>query len=182
VVLVNILAVLVLSFSLVGGFKEGAVKRGFSLLAMLIAIPLAATFYRLPAILLSFLPGDNWENFIGFYITLAFITVLMHIAFFLPRRIVQKTWGKGTLFRWAGSALNIIETSIGLAVFTLIIGAYPIIDWLERVVTGSGVLTWLVTSLGFVEAMLANALRGAGISAFAGPVLSLLGQIFMAAP
>ncbi len=181
-VLVEILAILALFFSLVGGFKEGAVKRGFSLVAMLTAIPLASTFYRLAATILSFLPGDNWENFVGFFVTLAFFSVILHIAFFLPRRIVQKLWKKGLLYRSVGSALNIIETSIGLAVFTLIIRAYPIIDWLERAVSGSGVLSWLAAHLGFVEAMLSNALSGTGISAFAGLVLNLFGQIFPAAP
>ena len=146
------------------------------------AIPIAATFFHLLATILSFLPGDDWNNFIGFFITLSFITVLFHIAFFLPRRIIQKVWNKGLLFRLLGGALNVLETAIGLAVFTLIVRAYPIIDWLERAVTDSSATTWLVTHLGFVETLLTNALRDRGIAVFAEPLLSLISQIFLVSP
>jgi len=182
VIWVDILVALALFFSLIGGFKEGAVKRGFSLLALLIAIPIAATSFRLLATILSFLPGENWNNFIGFFITLAFITVILHIAFFLPRRFIQKAWNKGPLFRLTGGALNVLDTAIGLAVFALIVRAYPIIDWLERAVTNSSALTWLVTHLGFVETLLASVLRDKGIAVFAEPLLSLASKIFFLTP
>jgi len=179
---VDILVALILFFSLIGGLKEGAVKKGFSLLALLIAIPVAATFFRLPATLLSFLPGENWNNFIGFFITLAFLTAILHIAFFLPRRIVQKTWSKGLLFRLTGGALNVLNSAIGMVVFALVVGAYPIIDWLERAVTASSALTWLVNYLSFVEAWLAKVLQGTAITVFTGPISTLVSQISFLTP
>lgn len=174
---IDILVALILFFSLIGGLKEGAVKRGFSLLTLLIAIPVAATFFRLPATILSFLPGENWSNFIGFFITLAFLTAILHIAFFLPRRIVQKTWSKGLLFRLTGGALNVLNTAIGMVIFALLVKAYPIIGWLERAVTESSALTWLVTYLSFVEAWLAKVLQDTAIAVFTEPLLTLVSHI-----
>ena len=78
----------------------------------------------------------------------------MQPLFLLPRKLIQKTWIKGVLFRLLGSALNIFNSAIGLVVFTLLFRAYPIFAWLERGVTDSSVLTWLVVNLSFVQAML----------------------------
>ena len=181
-ILVSIVAVIVLFFSFIGGLKEGAVKNFFSLIALLIAIPITATSFHLLATILSFLPGDDWNSFIGFFISLAFIAAILHIAFFLPRRFIQKVWNKGLLFRSTGGALNVLDTAIGLAVFALIVRTYPIIDWLERAVTDSSALTWLVTHLGFVETLLGNALRDRGIAVFAEPILSLMSQIVLVSP
>ena len=156
---VNIIASLILLFSLIGGLREGAVKQLFYLIALFIAIPLAGISYHLLANLLSFIPGENWENFLGFFIMLALISVILYFVFLLPRRFVQKVWKKGLLFRLIGAALNIFNAAIGMVVFTLVLQAYPIFGWLEEVVTGSGVLTWLVVHLGFVQAMLPEVFR-----------------------
>jgi uncharacterized membrane protein required for colicin V production len=154
IVLVNILAIVVLGLSFVGGFKDGVVKSFFSLLALIIAIPLAGVSYHLLAGILSFLPGENWENFLGFFITIALISVILHSIFFLPRKFLHKLWPKGGLLRLIGGGLNIFNAAIGMVVFTLVLLAYPIFNWLEEVVAGSGILTWLVVQLGFVKTML----------------------------
>ena len=161
--LVNIIAVIILILSFLGGLKEGAVKNLFSLAVLIIAILLAGLYYLI-ATILSFLPGTNWENFIGFFITIGIISLIMHFIFFLPRRIAQKIWGKGILFRLLGGGLNVLNAGIGMVVFTLALGAYPIIDWLERAVTNASVLMWLVKLLSFVEAMLPEAFQNAAIS------------------
>jgi len=158
---VNILAVLVLFFSFIGGLREGAVKHFFSLIALLIAIPLAGVSYRLLAAVLSFLPGKDWENFVGFFVTLALISIILYFVFLFPRALIQKTWNKGVPFRLIGGALNIFNSAIGLVVFTLVVRAYPIFGWLERVVTASSVLTWLVVNLRFVQAMLPEVFQAA---------------------
>ena len=151
---VSILAVLILLFSFIGGLREGAVKSFFSLIALIIAIPLTGVSYHLLANVLSFLPGDNWENFVGFFVTLALISIVLHFVLLLPRKFAQKAWDKGVLFRLIGGVLNILNSAVGMVVFTLLIQAYPIISWLEQAVTGSGVLIWLVMQLSFVPAML----------------------------
>lgn len=131
---------------------------------LIIAILLAGLYYYLIATILSFLPGTNWENFIGFFITIGIISLILHFIFFLPRRIAQKIWGKGVLFRLLGGGLNVLNAGIGMVVFTLALGAYPIIDWLERAVTNASVLIWLVKLLSFVEAMLPEAFQNAATS------------------
>jgi uncharacterized membrane protein required for colicin V production len=152
--IIDIFVIIILILSFIGGLKDGAVKSFFSLLALIIAIPLAGLSYRLLATLLSFLPGINWENFIGFFITFGIIIAILHLIFLLPRKIIQKIWKKGCLFRLLGGFLNTFGAGIGMVVFTLLLRAYPIFDWLERWVSSSGVLMWLVKALGFVQSML----------------------------
>ncbi len=170
---VSLLTVLILLFSLFGGLKEGAVKQFFSLVALLIAIPLAGISYRLPAALLSFLPGQNWENFLGFFIALVVISIILHFVFFLPRKFARKVWNKGLLFRLLGGALNILNSAIGLVLFALVVTAYPIFHWLQQAVTASSVLGWLVESMGFVPAMLPEVFKSA-VPSFVTAMIRLL--------
>ena len=174
---VSILAALVLFFSFIGGLRDGAVKRFFSLVALIIAIPLTGVSYHLLANILSFLPGENWGNFVGFFVTLALISIILHFVLLLPKKLTQKVWDKGFLFRLIGGALNIFNAAIGLAVFTLLLQAYPIIGWLERVVIDSSVLTWLVEHLSFVQTMLPEIFQDAAIMVVATPVLCLVDKI-----
>ena len=168
---VNILVIIILSFSFFGGLKEGAIKSFFSLIVLIIAIPLAGLYYYLIATILSFLPGTNWENFVGFFITLGLISVILHFILLLPRKIMQKVWKKGIFFRLLGGTLNILNASIGMVVFTLALGAYPIIEWLEQAVTNSSVLVWLVERLSFVQAMLPEVFQNAATLIVTGSVM-----------
>ncbi|MFQ5996537.1 MAG: CvpA family protein [Dehalococcoidales bacterium] len=168
---VSIIAVIILILSFFGGFREGAVKQLFNLVILIIAIPLTGLSYHLIAALFSFLPGENWENFFGFFITLAIISVILHFIALLPRKIVQKLWRRGLFFRLIGGALNVLNASIGMVVFTLALLAYPIFDWLERWVAGSSVLASLVEIFGFVQAMLPEVFQHAATLAVAGSLI-----------
>ncbi len=159
--LVSILTVIILILGFFGGAKEGAVKRLFSLTVFLAAIPLSGASYRLVASLLSFLPGRNWENFVGFFIALVVIGVILHVIFWIPQKIVRTIWKRGIIFRLAGGISNLFQTAIGLVLFTLLISAYPVFDWLEAAVTGSGVILFLMERLGFVAEMLPAVFRSA---------------------
>ena len=129
---VSLFAIFILLLSLLAGLKEGAVRHFFNLLAVLIAIFIAGLFYHLIAGLLSFLPGENWENFISFFIAFAIVVALLQLAFLLPRRLINKIWKRGFLYRLLGAALNAVNASIGLTVFALVLNAFPIFDWLAR--------------------------------------------------
>ena len=170
---VDIVVAIILVLSLVGGLKEGAVKSFFSLLALIIAIPLAGISFHLLANIISFIPGEDWESFVGFFITLALISVILHFIFLLPRKFIQKAWNKGGLFRLTGGVLNIFNSAIGMVVFALLVLAYPIMGWLERAVTESSILTWLITHLSFVQAMLPDIFQDAATTVSAGLALSL---------
>lgn len=159
---VSIIAGLVLFFSIIGGIKDGAVKSGFSLLALLIAIPLTGSFYGILAGVLSFLPGADWEGFIAFFVALAVMSVILHLIFLLPRKLIQKLWNGGGLYRLIGGVLNLVNSAIGLGVFALVLKTYPIWDWLEGAMSASGVIIWLVNHLTFVQSLLPEVFRHAG--------------------
>ena len=165
---VDILVSIILFFSFFGGLKEGAVRNFFSLIVFIIAIPLTGLSYQLIAAIFSFLPGTNWENFISFFITLGIIGVISQLVLLMPRKIIQKVWNRGTFFRFLGGILNVLNAGIGLVVLTLVIGAYPIIEWLERVVASSSVLARLVEQLSFVPAMLPEIFQNATVVVAAG--------------
>jgi len=172
---VSIIAILILFFSFVGGIKEGVVKSFFNLISLIIAIPITGASYHILANLLSFLPGDDWENLVGFFITLAIVSVILHFIFLLPRKLIQKLWKKGLLYRIAGAVLNVFNASIGLTLLTLALLTYPIWGWLERAVAGSSVLIWLVGHLGFVQSLLPELFRDVAITVLNVPMLGLVG-------
>ena len=167
----DILAAIILIISFFGGIKEGAVRNFFSLVVLVIAIPIAGRYYYLIASIISFLQESNWENFIGFFITLAIVSVILRFIFFLPGRLIQKIWKRGLLFRLLGGALGILNASIGMVVFVLAVEAYPVIEWLERIITSSGVLMWLVELLSFVQVLLPEMFRGTAVAVAAGLVM-----------
>jgi uncharacterized membrane protein required for colicin V production len=159
--LVSLFVLFVLLVSVFTGLKEGAVKHFFNLVAVLIAIFIAGLFYHLIAGLLSFLPGENWESFISFFIALGIIVAILQLAFLLPRRIINKIWKRGLLYRLLGGALNAVNASIGLTLLALVLNAFPIFDWLARWVAGSSVMSSLVNVFGFIQVLLPEVFRAA---------------------
>lgn len=156
---INVIVLLVLFLSVIGGMKDGAAKTFFSMASTIIAIPLTGHFYLRIARLLSFLPDGNWQNFIAFHITLAIIVVILTLIFLIPRKIISAIWNGGCLFRVIGGALNLTNAAIGLVVFALVLQAYPIFNWLQQWVNNSGIIVWLVGRLGFVGGMLPGLFR-----------------------
>ena len=159
--LASLFVLFILLLSLLAGLKEGAVRHFFNLVALLIAIPLAGYSYHFIAGLLSFLLGENWENFISFFIALGIIAAIFQLAFLLPRRLINKIWKRGLLYRLLGAALNAVNASIGLVVLALVLNAFPIFDWLARWVAGSSVMASLVNIFGFIQALLPEVFRAA---------------------
>ena len=153
-VIVSIIAVIILFFSLIGGFKNGALKQAVSIISLLVAIPLTGLCYHWLTSLLSFIPGENWEGFLGFFITMGIMMVAFYFALLIPRRHFEKSWSEGPLFRMVGAALGFFNTAIGMVLFAVVLNAYPIFDWLQRAVSGSAVISWLGSWLGFVPSWL----------------------------
>jgi uncharacterized membrane protein required for colicin V production len=158
-ILVSIIAVLALFFSAFGGLRTGAIKQIFTLLATLISIPVAGIFYQVLAGWLSFLPGNNWENFIAFFVIMAVVGILLYFAFIIPGKTIKKGWNGGVWYCVLGAVFNLVNTAIGMVVFALVLHAYPIIDWLEGAVSGSGVIAWLVSLFGFIQPVLPEVFR-----------------------
>jgi uncharacterized membrane protein required for colicin V production len=158
-IVVSIIAVLILLFSIIGGIKEGAVKQFFTLLSTLIAIPVAGLSYQVLAGWLSFVPGDNWENFIAFFVMMAVVGILLYFAFIIPGKMFQKSWDVGGFYAILGAVFSLFNAAIGMVVFALVLHAYPIIDWLEGAVSGSSVITWLVSQMSFIQTVLPEVFR-----------------------
>ena len=106
------------------------------------------------AAVLAFLPGTRWENLIGFFTSLALISVIGQLLFLVPRKIAQKIWKQGMLSRLLGGSLNALNAAIGMVVLALVLGSYPVIDWLAAAVVNASTVMWLVQSLGCIQTML----------------------------
>lgn len=149
--MIDIIIVIILVFAFVGGLIEGAIKSFFRLVGFIIALPLTMLLYPLLANILSFIPGQNWENFISFFIILSILSVILYFIFFVPRKLIEKISFKIGIMRLIGGLFNLLNSAIGMVVFTLLVQAYPIIGWLEDIVTQSSILIWLVVHLQFVQ-------------------------------
>jgi uncharacterized membrane protein required for colicin V production len=158
---VDFVVILLLILGFFSGMKEGAVKTFFSIMAFLITVPLAGKVYPLLATVLSFLPGENWEGFLGFFISFGIIMALLHLIFFLPRKLIGVFWSKGIFFRLTGAALNIIDTMFGLTLLFLVLNTYPIIGGLYNAVNDSSILTSIANSFSFIALMLPETFQGA---------------------
>jgi hypothetical protein len=68
--------------------------------------------------------------------------------------------------------LGVLYGAAAMVLFTLVLFAYPIFDFLERWLAGSSVLAWLVDNLSFVQAMLPDVFEKAARSfaVFIGPL------------
>jgi uncharacterized membrane protein required for colicin V production len=150
----SILAIVLLLLGFFDGFRKGAINGLLSLISLLISIFLAGLLYHLPSRALFFLPGDNWENFLGFFIALTIIRIVLHFVFLLPGKVLQTLLFNGLILMILGGALKALQIAIGLVVFALLIHIYPVMEWLQHAVEDSGVLNWLVTYLSFIQAML----------------------------
>lgn len=160
--------VVVLLLGLIAGVIEGAVKHFFRLVALLIGIPVTGVLYTILANLISFLPGA-WAGFVAFFVIFGILTAILALILLIPGKVVQIVWREGILFRLLGGALNLLGTTIGLVVFTLVLRAYPIFDWLRDAVFDAATLQWLVLHLAFVQDLLPQAFRlSAGVLAFLG--------------
>jgi len=151
----SVFAVCLLCFVFVFGLKEGVGKNVGALAAHLIAIPLAGISYQRLASVLSFLSGDNWDNFAGFFVAKYSIILIIYLAFiFLSKRFIKKAQKKGPFVRLSGGVLSALNSSIGMVTVFLVVQAYPMSGWFGRQILGSSVLEWLAANLSFVRAML----------------------------
>jgi uncharacterized membrane protein required for colicin V production len=156
---VSVIAVLGLLFSIFMGLREGAVKQLFTLLATLIAIPVAGISYERLAGWLSFIPGENWEGFIAFFIMMAVVSIVLYFVFILPGRALKKAWPGGLFYCVLGAIFSLVNAILVIVAFALVLHAYPIFSGLERAVSGSPVVSFLVSAFGCVQSVLPEALR-----------------------
>lgn len=157
--IVTIIAALIVIFSFIGGCAQGLVKSFFSLVAVIVAIPVAGQYYPFFARFLGFINNRDWEQFIGFFITSAIASIILSIIFYFPRKILEKTWHDFFGFRIIGGLLNLLGAAIGLVVLTTLVNAFPVWEWLRLELTDSNLINWLMINLNFVQSLLPEMLR-----------------------
>lgn len=163
---VDVIVILILIFSLIGGIRAGAVNVLFSLLATIIAILITGALYGFVASWLSFLPGENWENFLGFLLTLIVISIILALLLLLPRHIFKAMWSGGCISSTIGGILAVVNSVIGLFILALLIQTYPIFEWLRNIVAESTVLSLMLQYLDFLRLLLPEAFRASRIISY----------------
>ena len=156
---IDVIVILILIFSFVGGVRAGAVSTLFSLLLTILATAIAGMFYTVVASWLAFLPGENWQNFFGFLITVVIASIILALLFLLPRHLLKALWGGGFISGIVGGILGVVNSAIGLFVFALLIQTYPLFEWLRTLPADSTMLSWLMVHLDFVRLLLPEAFR-----------------------
>ncbi|MCD6568196.1 MAG: CvpA family protein [Dehalococcoidia bacterium] len=71
---------------------------------------------------------------LGFFVTLAGVSIALHFVFLLPGKFLQTVVFEGFLLRLLGGALGFFQAAIGLVVVALLVYAYPITEWLKQAV------------------------------------------------
>lgn len=160
---VDIVISILYVFIFIGGLKQGAIKSGFSLLSLIIAIPLTGLLYHFLTGAFSFLNNNIWANFLGFVITLVIISIILSLIFLIPRKLMGAA-NVGIISAIFGGLINIIGFSLALTLFVILIKTYPIWDWLVQVLSGSQIVIFLLKVSGFIRFMLPEAFRTASIS------------------
>ena len=160
IIWVNVITLLVLAFSFIGGLINGVARSLLSLIALIIALPVAGLLYLKLANVLTLLPSKDWQNFVGFLVTAGVISAILNLIFLLPRRAIEKVWKKGVLSRLIGGLLAGFSAVISIVVFVLVVQAYPVVGWLEQLFTDSLVPSWLVAHFGFIQILLPEVFRG----------------------
>lgn len=158
-ILIDFIVALILIFSFIGGLKEGEVKAFFSLLALIIALPLAGLFYVYISSWLVFMQDSNWRNILAFLMMLGIIMVILLFIFMLPRHLLEKIWNGGFFWSFLGGILGLLNSAVGLVVLVTLIEANPAADWARDVTLASNILNWLVSNLNPVVFLLPEALR-----------------------
>ncbi|MDD5311980.1 MAG: CvpA family protein [Dehalococcoidia bacterium] len=158
-IFVDFIVALILIFSFIGGLKEGAVKEFFSLIALIIALPLAGFFYGYLSSWLTFMQDSDWRNIIAFLLMTGIITVILIFIFILPRHLLDKIWSGGCIWSIAGGLIGLVNSAVGLVVLVTLVEANPNAGWARDITLASNILNWLISNLNPVVQLLPEALR-----------------------
>jgi uncharacterized membrane protein required for colicin V production len=146
--IVDIIVVLILIFSFIGGLKKGAINEFFGLLAFIIAIPLAGIFYGYVVSWFSFVGDSTWRPFLAFLLTMGIMMILLYLLFWVPRHLLEKVWNGGFFWSLLGGILGILNSALGLVLLVSLMDIYPVLSWLDDIFISSQVLNWLVNTFG----------------------------------
>ena len=158
-VIITIIAALILIFSFIGGLSQGLLKTFFSLVAFIVSVPIAGRYYSVLSEVLGFVHNRNWQNFLGFFIAMAIVSIVLSIIFYFPRKIMDKAWPREFWMRLVAGVLNLLAAAMGLVILATLVTVFPVWEWLRLAMADSSVFHWLTTHLTFVQSLLPAALR-----------------------
>jgi uncharacterized membrane protein required for colicin V production len=167
---VEIIITLLYILTFIGGLKEGVAKSLFSLVTLIIAIPVTGYFYTMLAGVFTFIPDEIWANFLAFMVTFIIASIILSLIFLIPRRILEAAWPKGFISSILGGIFSIMGFSISLVLFAILINTYPIFDWLTQLLISSQILNWLLHTFDFIQFMLPEVFRNSITAIMAIPV------------
>jgi len=166
---VDIIVTLILIFSFIGGLKGGAVKEMIGLLALIIAIPLASMFSHYIISWFSFVGDSTWRSFLAFMVMMGIIIILLTLILWLPRSLLEKLWSGGFFWSLLGGIFNALNSALGLVLLVTLLDIYPVLGWLDDILSVSHVLNWLVNTFGaFIMTLLHMGGLSTSISFYAG--------------
>lgn len=164
--IIDVIVVLILIFSFIGGLKSGAIKEFFGLLSFIIAIPLSCLLAPYLASCFSFIGDSTWRYFLAFMLTMFILVIILQLIFLIPRHLLEKVWSGGFFFIFLGGFLGILNSALGLVFLVCLLDIYPVLPWLDSALALSGVMNWLVGCLGgLLRAMLNSTNLDAGLAA-----------------
>ena len=149
-IIIDILVVLILVFSFLGGLKKGAVKGMLDLLAFVIALSFTGAFIFYVLGWMSFAPDYLWRALLSFLITMCVISIIMHLVLLLPRHMLDNIWNGGFVWNALGGIFALINSALGMVLMVILLDMYPVLPWLNDLLDASNVLNWLVSSFGSV--------------------------------
>lgn len=156
-IIVDIIVVLILIFSFLGGLKEGAPKECQTLLAFLIALPLTGLLFGCISGWLSFVSFENWRGLLSFLLAIGIIIIILHLILWFPRNLVTRIWSGGFLWGLLGGVFGLCNAMLGLVLMYTILDIYPVFTWLNDILNSSTVLGWLSAAFGgLIRALLST--------------------------
>ncbi|MDD5398750.1 MAG: CvpA family protein [Dehalococcoidia bacterium] len=147
-IIIDIIVALILVFSFLGGLKQGAPRELCGLLAFIVALSITGAFIAYVFVWMSFASDNLWRSLLTFLITMAIIMIVLHLALLLPRHLLDKIWSGGFFWSVLGGIFSVINSALGLVLMVLLLGIYPVLDWLNDLLAASGILNWLVSISG----------------------------------
>jgi uncharacterized membrane protein required for colicin V production len=147
-IILDIIVVLVLIFSFIGGLRGGAIKEFCGLVAFIIALPLVGVFIGYISPWFNIVGDANWRAFLSFLVTMGIIILILYLLFWIPRHLLEKIWNGGFFWSLLGGIFGALNSALGLVLLVTLLDIYPLLGSFDSALNMSPVLNWLVGSFG----------------------------------
>ncbi len=146
----DIVIIVLLLISAVGGLFNGLIKSVFSLVGLIVGVVLAGRFYTGLAGLLRFIPDENIARIVAFIIIFLVIIIIAAILGVILTKLVS-TMLLGWLNRLGGAVFGVLIGAVFIAAILVIWVKYL---GANSVISGSGIAHILVDGFPLVLALL----------------------------